>query len=122
MSRMIASALCASFVALVMTGSVAGAADHDKVTFSIDKWRKPGSNNAGLVDITVDNKNDFAISAIRLRCDYMAKTGGKKFEAEQNVPLKLKANTKKTFKKTKFPYIDMAAADGTCKILSATKM
>ena len=91
-----------------------------KVTFTIDQWRKPGSNNASLIDITVDNKNDFAISGIRLRCDYMAKTG-KKIEAEQNIPLKLAANAKKAFKKTKFPFIDTAAADGSCKLVSATK-
>ena len=53
-------------------------------------WRKPGSNNAGLVDITVDNKNDFPIGSIRVRCDYVAKAGGKKIEVEQNIPLKLK--------------------------------
>ncbi len=110
-----------AFLILMATGAHA-AEPGDKVTFTIDMWRKPGSNNAGLVDITVDNKNDFAISGIRLRCDYMAKVGGKKIEAEQNVPLTLKANTKKTFKKTKFPYIDTAAADGACKLVSATKM
>ena len=119
MSKIVASTL----TILVLTGSIVRAeGPGDKVTFTIDMWRKPGSNNAGLVDITVNNANDFAIGAIRLRCDYMAKVGGKKIEAEQNIPLKLKANTKKTFKKTKFPYIDTAAADGACKLISAAKM
>jgi hypothetical protein len=124
MTRTIASTLCISFgicIATLATGMPANAADHDKVTFNIDKWRKPGSNNAGLIDITVDNKNDFALTAIRLRCDYTVKAGGKKIEAEQTVPLKLKANTKKTFKKTKFPFIDTATADGSCRIIGATK-
>ena len=118
MSRLIASTLAV----LVLTSGVALAeGPADKVTFTIDMWRKPGSNNAGLVDITVDNKNDFPISVIRVRCDYVVKTGGKKIEAEQNIPLKLKASTKKTFKKTKFPYIDTATADGACKLVSASK-
>lgn len=118
MSRLIASTLAA----LVLGCSIASAeGPADKVTFTIDMWRKPGSNNAGLVDITVDNKNDFAISSIRVRCDYVVKAGGKKIEAEQNIPLKLKATTKKTFKKEKFPYIDIAAADGACKLVSASK-
>ena len=120
MTRNIAFTLCLTLATFVVATPVR-AADHDKVTFTIDQWRKPGSNNAGLIDITVDNKNDFALSAIRLRCDYTVKAGGKKIEAEQTVPLKLKANTKKTFKKTKFPFIDTAAADGSCKIISATK-
>ena len=119
MSKIIASTLAALVLGC---GAAWAEGPADKVTFSIDMWRKPGSNNAGLVDITVNNGNDFAIGAIRLRCDYMAKAGGKKIEAEQNIPLTLKANTKKTFKKTKFPYIDTAAADGTCKLVSATKM
>ncbi len=92
-----------------------------KVTYTIDKWHKPGSNNPGLIDVTVNNANDFPITAIRLRCDYAMKAGGKKIEAEQTLPLKLKANTKKTFKKNKFPYIDTNAADGTCKLVSASK-
>ena len=118
MSRLIASTVAA----LVLGCSIASAeGPADKVTFTIDMWRKPGSNNAGLVDITVDNKNDFAISSIRVRCDYVVKAGGKKIEAEQNIPLKLKATTKKTFKKEKFPYIDIAAADGACKLVSASK-
>ena len=119
MSKIVASTL----TVLVLAGSAALAeGPGDKVTFTVDMWRKPGSNNAGLVDITVNNGNDFAISGIRMRCDYVVKAGGKKIEAEQNIPLKLKANTKKTFKKTKFPYIDTAAADGNCKLISATKM
>ena len=119
MSRLIASTLAA----LVLGCSIASAeGPADKVTFTIDMWRKPGSNNAGLVDITVDNKNGFAMTGIRVRCDYVVKAGGKKIEAEQNIPLKLKANTKKTFKKTKFPYIDIAAADGACKLVSASKL
>ncbi len=118
MSKIVVSAV-ASFV---LGCTIAHAQDAgNKVTFTIDQWRKPGSNNAGLIDITVNNANDFAISGIRLRCDYMAKTGGKKIEAEQNILLKLAANTKKTFKKTKFPFIDTAVADGACKLLSATK-
>ncbi|MEW6768700.1 MAG: hypothetical protein AB1342_11780 [Pseudomonadota bacterium] len=118
MSKLIASSLAA----LVLGCSIACAeGPADKVTFNIDMWRKPGSNNAGLIDITVDNKNDFALSGIRLRCDYMAKTGGKKIEAEQTIALKLGANAKKTFKKSKFPYIDTATADGTCKLVGATK-
>ena len=118
MSRLIASTLAA----LVLGCSIASAeGPADKVAFTIDMWRKPGSNNAGLVDITVDNKNDFAISGIRVRCDYVMKAGGKKIEVQQNIPLKLKANTKKTYKKEKFAYIDTAAADGACKLISASK-
>src|SRR5258708_527035 len=81
MSKTIASTLAA----LVLGCSIAWAeGPADKVTFAIDMWRKPGSNNAGLIDITVNNANDFAIGGIRLRCDYMAKVGGKKIEAQAN--------------------------------------
>ncbi|MBI3699065.1 MAG: hypothetical protein HY242_01285 [Afipia sp.] len=117
MSKIVVSTLAA----FAMSCCIAHAQDTSgKVTFTIDQWRKPGSNNAGLIDITVNNANDKAITAIRLRCDYMAKTG-KKVEAEQTIPLKLAANAKKTFKKTKFPYIDTSAADGACKIVSVAQ-
>ena len=99
---------------------VSRAADQDQVKFTIDKWRKPGSNNIGTADITIDNGNDFAIKDVKIACHYMAKTG-KKIETEQTVAVTVKAKSQKTFKKTKFPFIDVGAADGKCEIVSVQK-
>ena len=93
----------------------------DKVKVSIEKWRKPGSNNAGTADITVTNDNDFAVKDIRVKCDYMSKTGGRKIETDQRLALTIKAKTTKLFKKTKFPFIDQEAAEGSCKVTGATQ-
>ncbi len=118
MSKIIASTLAA----LVLGCSVASAeGPGDKVMFVIEQWRKPGSNNIGTADVTIDNGNDFAIKDIRVRCDYAVKATGKKIETNQNVAVTVKAKTKKTFKKTKFPYIDQDAAQGSCKVQSAEK-
>lgn len=118
MSKIIASTLAA----LVLGCSIAWAdGPADKVTFVIDLWRKPGSNNIGTADVTIDNGNDFAIKDIRVRCDYAVKATGKKIETTQNVAVTVKAKTKQTFKKTKFPYIDQDAAQGSCKVQSADK-
>lgn len=96
------------------------AADQDQVKYSIDKWRKPGTNNIGTADITITNGNDFAIKDIKIACHYMAKTG-KKIETEQTIAVTMKAKTTKTFKKTKFPFIDIAAADGKCELIGVQK-
>ncbi len=118
MTKIFASTLAA----LVLGCSVASAeGTADKVTFVIDLWRKAGSNNIGTADVTIDNRNDFAIKDIRVRCDYAMKATGKKIETTQNVAVTVKAKTKKTFKKTKFPYIDQDTAQGSCKIQSAEK-
>lgn len=102
--------------------SAALAADPgDKVKVSIEKWRKPGSNNIGTADVVVTNDNDFAVKDIRVKCDYMSKTGGRKIETEQRLALTVKAKTTKLFKKTKFPFIDQQAAEGSCKVTGAAQ-
>lgn len=118
--------IAAAFVAFALAGGMicarqSHAADQDQVKFTIEKWRKPGSNNIGTADITIDNGNDFAIKDVRIACHYMAKAGGKKIETEQTVAVTVKAKTKKTFKKTKFPFIDQTAADGKCELVSVQK-
>jgi hypothetical protein len=111
-----------TIVALLATTTIAAAADPgDNVRITIQKWRKPGANNAGTADITVTNDNAFAVKDIRVRCDYMAKTGGRKIETEQRLALTVKAKTTKLFKKTKFPFIDTDAADGSCKVTGAVQ-
>lgn len=119
MSRMAASLLAA----LMLTGGLALAAEPgDKVTFTIDQWRKPGSNNIGTADITINNDNDFAVKDVRVQCHYTVKATGKKIETSQTVAVTVKPKTKQTFKKTKFPFIDQQAAEGTCNLVSADKV
>ncbi|MES2168425.1 MAG: hypothetical protein V4458_15535 [Pseudomonadota bacterium] len=116
--------IIASIVAAIFLGAAgpALAADPgDNVKIKIEKWRKPGSNNAGTADITVTNDNDFAVKDIRVKCDYMSKTGGRKIETDQRLTMTVKAKTAKLFKKTKFPFIDQETAEGSCKVTGAAQ-
>ena len=119
MKPIIVSAIAAIF--LSATGPAFAAEPGDKVAIKIEKWRKPGSNNIGTADITVTNDNDFAVKDIRVKCDYMSKTGGRKIETDQRLALTVKPKTTKLFKKTKFPFIDQEAATGTCKVTGAAQ-
>ena len=119
MKPIIMSAIAAIF--LSATSPAFAAEPGDKIKISIEKWRKPGSNNIGTADITVTNDNDFAVKDIRVKCDYMSKTGGRKIETDQRLALTVKAKTSKLFKKTKFPFIDQEAAEGSCKVSGATQ-
>jgi hypothetical protein len=51
----------------------------------------------------------------------MSKTGGRKIETDQRLPVTVKAKTTKLFKKTKFPFIDQDAAEGSCKVAGAVQ-
>jgi len=118
MKTLIVSALAA----ILLSTTVAGAAGPgDKVKVTIEKWRKPGTNNVGTADMTVTNDNDFAVKDIRVGCDYMSKTGGRKIETDQRLAITVKAKTTKLFKKVKFPYIDQDVATGSCKVESAAQ-
>jgi len=119
MKTVIVTAVAAIF--LGATGIANAAEPGDKVKISIEKWRKPGSNNIGTADITVTNDNDFAVKDIRVKCDYMSKTGGRKIETDQRLALTVKPKTTKLFKKTKFPFINQEAATGACKVTGATQ-
>jgi len=103
------------------TGLASAAGPGDKVKVTIEKWRKPGSNNAGTADMTVTNDNDFAVKDIRMSCDYMSKTGGRKIETDQRLAITVKAKTTKLFKRVKFPFIDQETATGSCKVESAAQ-
>lgn len=111
----------AAAIFLSATGIVFAADPGDNVKISIEKWRKPGSNNAGTADISVTNDNDFAVKDIRVKCDYMSKTGGRKIETDQKLALTVKAKTTKLFKKTKFPFIDQDTSEGSCKVTGAAQ-
>jgi hypothetical protein len=105
------------------SGSPVNAAEPgDKVTVTIDKWRRPGSNNIGTADVTISNDNDFAVKDIRVKCEYMSKVGERKIETDQTIAVTVKPKSKKTFKKTKFAYIDTEKAEGACKVRSATQI
>lgn len=120
MKTIIVAATAAIFLGAI--GAANAAEPGDKVKIAIEKWRKPGSNNAGTADITVTNGNDFAVKDIRVKCDYTAKTGGRKIETEQRLTLVVKAKTTKLYKKTKFPFIDTGTAEGSCKVTGATQV
>ncbi len=115
------AALAILLSSLSMGSSVKAAEPGDKVTVTIERWRKPGSNNIGTADVTITNGNDFAIKDVRVKCDYMSKVGERKIETDQNIAVTVKANSNKKFKKTKFAYIDTEKADGACKVRSATQ-
>lgn len=113
----------AIFLSGVIIGHSASAADPgDKVTLTIERWRKPGSNNIGTADVTITNDNDFAVKDVRVKCEYMSKAGERKIETDQNIAVTVKAKTAKKFKKTKFAYIDTEKAEGACKVRGATQV
>ncbi|EKS35704.1 hypothetical protein [Afipia clevelandensis] len=118
MKTLIVSALAAI---LFSTAAASAAGPGDKVKITIEKWRKPGTNNVGTADISVTNDNDFTVKDIRVGCDYMSKTGGRKIETDQRLSVTVKAKTTKLFKKVKFPYIDQETAAGSCKVESAAQ-
>jgi hypothetical protein len=114
-------ALAVLLSSLSVGHSVNAAEPGDKVTLTIERWRKPGSNNIGTADVSITNDNDFAVKDIRVKCDYMSKVGERKIETEQNIAVTVKAKSTKKFKKTKFAYIDTEKAEGACKVRSATQ-
>lgn len=119
MKIVIAPALAAVLLGLAAPALAADPGENVKIV--IEKWRKPGSNNIGTADIRVTNGNDFAVKDVRVKCDYMSKTGGRMIETDQRLSLTVKAKTTRLFKKTKFPFIDQDTAEGSCKVTGAVK-
>lgn len=93
----------------------------DNVTMTINRWREPGSNNIGTADMTLTNKNAFAVGSIKVKCHYVTKDTDRTIETAQTLPMTLKPNSTKKFRKVRFAYIDTDTADGACKIESIAK-
>ena len=92
----------------------------DNVTMTINRWREPGSNNIGTADMTLTNKNAFAVGSIKVKCRYVTKDE-RTIETMQTLPMTLKPNSSRKFRKVRFAYIDTDGAEGACKIASVAK-
>lgn len=117
------SILAACTILSVIAGSsLAMAAEPaDNVTMTINRWREPGSNNIGTADMTLTNKNAFAVGNIKVKCHYVTKDTDRTIETAQTLPMTLKPNSSKKFRKVRFVYIDVDAAEGACKIESVAR-
>ena len=111
-----------AILCLVSASKTFAAEPFQNVRVTIEKWRKPGSNNIGTADITVTNDNAFAVKDIRVKCSYVAKAGGRNIETEQTLPVTVKAKTSSKFRKLKFGFIDVQAAEGSCEVRSVTQI
>jgi len=110
-------------IALLLAGTAAAIADPaDAVKVTKQVWKKPGRNNAGIADITINNDNPFAVKNIRIRCVFTTASTGKVTEIQQTVPGPLKAKTEQTFKKVSFGFIDTEEAEGACQVVAATQI
>lgn len=120
MNRLTLSAVA---VLSAIAGPVCAAAAEpiDNVTMTINRWREPGSNNIGTADLTLTNKNAFAVGNIKVKCHYVTKDTDRTIETTQTLPMTLKPNSTRKFRKVRFAYIDVDAADGSCKIDSVAK-
>jgi hypothetical protein len=120
MNRLTVSAF--AVLSAIAGPSCASAAEPvDNVKMSIERWREPGSNNIGTADMILTNENAFAVSGIKVKCHYVVKETGRTIETTQTLPMTLKPKTTKKFRKVRFAYIDVDAAEGSCKIESAAK-
>jgi hypothetical protein len=119
MNRLTAAAFAVlPVIAAPACASAAGPIDN--VTMTINRWRQPGSNNIGTADMTLTNKNAFAVGSIRVKCHYVTKDE-RTIETTQTLPMTLKPNSTRKFRKVRFAYIDVKNAEGSCKIESVAK-
>jgi len=110
-------------IACLLAGVTAAAADPaDAVKVTKQVWKKPGRNNIGIADITINNDNPFAVKNIKIKCVFTTAASGKVTEIQQTVPGPLKARTEQTFKKVSFGFIDTQEAEGACQVVAATQI
>ncbi|WP_458760167.1 hypothetical protein ACSVBT_05035 [Afipia sp. TerB] len=116
------STLAAFAVLFAMASAVCASAAEpiDNVSMTITRWREPGSNNIGTADMTLTNKNAFAVGSIRVKCHYVTKDE-RTIETTQTLPMILKPNSTRKFRKVRFAYIDTDSAEGACKIESVAQ-
>lgn len=116
---------CAGAVAVVLSlvaGVAAAAEPADAVKVVKEVWKKPGRNNIGIADITINNGNPFAVKNIRIRCVFTTVATGKVTELQQTLTGPVKAGTEQTFRKVSFGFVDTQKAEGGCRVESATQL
>jgi hypothetical protein len=94
----------------------------DRLTIKSMNWSLAGFKNVGLVSVTIENSNDFAVKDVGIRCNFSGKSGTQLSTNDHVIFDTIPAKTKKAFKEVNVGFINNQSASAICNIETAGRL
>ena len=85
-------------------------------------WSTGGFGSIGIVTVTIDNANDFAVKDIGIECRFSGKSGTLLTTATHRIYDTIQAKSKRTFKEVNVGFINSQSARGGCNVETARRL
>lgn len=93
----------------------------ERMTMPNFSWKAGGFGSVGMVTLTIQNGNDFAVKDIGIVCNFSGKSGTELTARANVIWDTIPAKAKKTFKDFNIGLIDSQSARARCQVLSAMR-
>jgi hypothetical protein len=94
----------------------------DRLTMKGMTWSLSGFKNVGIVNVTIENANDFAVKDVGIRCYFSGKSGTQLSSNNHTIFDTIPAKAKKAFKEVNVGLIDSQSATASCNVETAGRL
>jgi len=94
----------------------------DRLTMKGMTWSLSGFKNVGIVNVTIENSNDFAVKDVGIRCYFSGKSGTQLSANSHTIFDTIPPKSKKAFKEVNVGFIDSQSATASCNVETAGRV
>jgi hypothetical protein len=91
----------------------------DRLTIKGMTWSLAGFKNVGMVNVTIENGNDFAVKDVGIRCYFNGKSGTQLSSNNHTIFDTIPAKGRKAFKEVNVGFINSQSATASCNVETA---
>lgn len=92
-----------------------------KMTLAAMTWNVGGFGTIGIINVTVDNANDFGVKDIAVRCIFSGKSGTELSSTRHTIFDTIAAKSKKVFREVNVGFINSQSARARCEVETARR-
>jgi hypothetical protein len=94
----------------------------DRLAMKGMTWSLSGFKNVGIVNVTIENSNDFAVKDVGIRCYFSGKSGTQLTTTSHTIFDTIPAKTKKAFEEVNVGFINSQSAAASCNVETAGRL
>jgi hypothetical protein len=94
----------------------------DRLTIKGMTWSLGGFKNVGIVNVTIENSNDFTVKDVGIRCYFSGNSGTQLSANSHTIFDTIPAKAKKAFKEVNVGLIDSQSAKASCNVETAGRL
>lgn len=94
----------------------------DRLAMKAMTWSLGGFKNVGVVNVTIENANDFAVKDVGIRCYFSGKSGTELSARSHTIFDSIPAKAKKAFNEVNVGLVNSQSAQARCNIETAGRL